>query len=35
MLNSAFAFTLRAGKIVHCEGYPDRGEALKAVGLEE
>jgi hypothetical protein len=35
MLNSAFLFTLRDGKIVHCEGYPDRGEALKAVGLEE
>jgi ketosteroid isomerase-like protein len=35
MLNSAFLFTLSDGKIVHCEGYPDRGEALKAVGLEE
>jgi ketosteroid isomerase-like protein len=34
MLNSAFVFTLRDGKIVHCEGYPDRGEGLKAVGLE-
>jgi ketosteroid isomerase-like protein len=35
MLKSAFLFTLRDGKIVHCEVYPDRGEALKAVGLEE
>jgi ketosteroid isomerase-like protein len=34
MLNSAFVFTLREGKIVHCQGYPDHVEALKAVGLE-
>jgi ketosteroid isomerase-like protein len=35
MLNSAFIFTMRDGKIVRCEGYPDRAEALRAVGLEE
>jgi ketosteroid isomerase-like protein len=33
MLNSAFVFTLRNGKIVRCEGYPDRAEGLKAAGL--
>ena len=35
MLNSAFVFTLRDGKIVRCEGYPDRAEGLEAVGLVE
>jgi hypothetical protein len=35
MLNSVFVFTLRDGQIVRCEGYPDRAEGLKAVGLQE
>jgi ketosteroid isomerase-like protein len=29
------AFTLRAGKVVHCRGYATKAEALEAVGLSE
>jgi ketosteroid isomerase-like protein len=32
-VTAAFLFTVRNGRIVRCEGYPDRTEALKAVGL--
>jgi uncharacterized protein len=27
-------FTFREGRIVHCRGYPDKAEALRAAGLE-
>jgi ketosteroid isomerase-like protein len=33
-LSGTFVFVLDAGKIVRCQGYPDRAEGLKAVGLE-
>jgi ketosteroid isomerase-like protein len=27
-------FTFRAGRIVHCRGYPEKAEALEAAGIE-
>jgi ketosteroid isomerase-like protein len=35
MLHGASVWTVRAGKIARIDFYPSRGEALKAVGLEE
>jgi ketosteroid isomerase-like protein len=34
-LAAADVFTLRDGKIVHMDAYPERDEALKAVGLSD
>jgi ketosteroid isomerase-like protein len=34
-LTGAAVFTVRDGKIARIEGYADRDQALKAVGLEE
>ena len=31
----AYVWTVRDGKALHMEGYANRAEALKAVGLEE
>jgi ketosteroid isomerase-like protein len=33
--DTAVVYTLRGGKVVGVQGYMDRAEALKAVGLEE
>jgi ketosteroid isomerase-like protein len=35
VIRSADLWTIRDGKIVSLVGYPDRAEALKAVGLRE
>ena len=34
-MRAAWVHTLRDGKVIRCDAYTDRGEALKAAGLSE